>query len=143
MTFISDKCSDAQTDVTQHRAQSSTLGAFNQALLFQRPMVHLDSPRRERKVFPLRFAHLFKTRRPIFRCAVCRANPKYFDPSETFEPTNSSIDARQSGFRDGLQSALVDSDLPICFEPRQKMPAQRGRLSDRVAALFKSVARIR
>ena len=77
-----------------HRAKPSALGAFDQTLLFQRPMIHLDAPRRECEVFPLRFGHLVEIRRPVFRCAVCGKNAKHFDFSEAFEPRYRAVAAR-------------------------------------------------
>ena len=126
MTFNSHKRSDTQSDVIQHRAQSSALSAFDQALLFQRPMIHLNPPRTLGLGFPLSFSHCSQIRRPVFRCVVCGANPKYPDFSKTFEPQNCAVTARQSGFRNCLQTAAADSDLPIGFQPRQKMPTQRA-----------------
>ena len=126
MTFQSHKCPNTQSDVIQHRAQSAALSAFDKALLFQRPMIHFDPPRRFGLRFPFSFGHFFKARRPIFRCAVCSTNPEYFDLSKTFEPYNCSVAAAQSSFRHGLQRAAADSDLPVRLEARQKMPAQRA-----------------
>jgi hypothetical protein len=66
----------------------------------------------------LRFAHFSLVRRPVFRCAVRGANPKHFDFSKSLESANSFVTAAaaaaaQAGFRDCLQFAFADSDLPI------------------------------
>ncbi len=124
MTFQTHKCPNAQSDVIQHRTQPAALCAFNQTLLFQTAMIHFNPPCRESKFLTLRFAHPDKARRPVFRCAVCGANPKYFDFSKSLEPHECPISAAQAGFRDCLQFALTHSDLPIRFEPSQKMPPQ-------------------
>ena len=115
MTFNSHKRSDTKSDVIQHRAQPTALGAFNQTLLFEGAMIHLNAPRRERGSFSFCLDHLPAARRPVFRRAVCGANTEYFDFSETFEPNNRSVTAAKSGFRDGLQTASVEVDLPVRF----------------------------
>ncbi len=124
MTFNSHKCPNTKSDVIQHRALAAALSAFNQTLLFQRPMIHLDPPCRFGLDFPFGFSHRSQARRPVFRCAVCGANTKYFDLSKTFEPADCSVAARQSGIGHRLQTTAVDSDLPVRFQARQKMPAQ-------------------
>ncbi len=126
MTFNSHKRSDTKPDMIQHGSQPTALRSFNQTLLFQRPMIHFNPPRAQGAGFPLRFGHLAQACRPVFRRVVCGADAKYFNLSETFEPADCAIAAAQSGFRYRLQPALVDSDLPVRFEPRQKMPAKRA-----------------
>ena len=125
MTFQSNKCSDAQPDVIQHRAQAAAMRSLNQTLLFQSAVIHFNPPRRQSKSFALCFGHLSQARRPVFRCAVCSANPKYFDLSETFEPTKRAVSATQPGFRNRLQFAVAaKSNLAVGFQTSQKMPAQ-------------------
>lgn len=123
MTFQSHKCPNAQPDVIAHRTQPSALRAFNQTLLLQSAMIHFNSPRAFGLRYTLSFSHPVKARRPVFRCAVRGANPKYFNLTETFEPADCAITAAQSGFGHGLQLAGCHSDLAVGFEPRQKMPA--------------------
>ena len=117
MTFNSHKRSNTKSDVIQYGSQPSALGAFDQALLFKGAMLHLNAPRTFGGDFPLGFSHLLKTCCPVLRCAVCGANPKYFDLPETLEPDDCSITACQSSIRDSLQTASVDVDLAVCFEP--------------------------
>ncbi len=124
MTFNSHKRSDAQSDVIEHGSPAAALRAFDQTLLFQTAMIHFDPPGGFGFSFPLSFGHFPQAGRPVFRCAVRGANPKHFDFSKTFEPQKRSVTAGQTCFGDGLQTALPDSDLPVGFEPRQKMPAQ-------------------
>ena len=126
MTFQSHKCSDAQPDMIQHRAQATALGAFNQTLLFEGAMIHFNAPRTSGFGFPFRLGHFPKARRPVFRRAVCGADAKHFDLSETFEPHRCAVSAAQPGIRDGLQTAPLDIDLPVRFESGQKMPTQRA-----------------
>ncbi len=123
MTLQAQKCSNAQPDVIQHRAQPTALRPLNQTLLLQTAMRHFNPPCRERKFRALRLAHFEKVRRPVFRCAVYGTNPKYFDFSKPFEPAERPISAAQASFGDCLQFAVPDSDLPIRLEPSQKMPA--------------------
>ena len=125
MTFNSHKCPNTKSDVISHRSQAAALRALNQTLLFKGAMIHFNAPRAFSLRFPLRVSHLVKTRRPVFRCAVCGANPKYFDFSETFEPADCPVSATQSGFGDSLNPAAANSDLPVRFQAGQKMPAQR------------------
>jgi len=113
MTFNPHKCSDTKSDVIQYGSQAAALSAFDQALLFKGAMIHLNPPRTLGGDFPPDFSHLLKARRPVFRRAVCGANPKYFDLPETLEPDDCSITACQSSIRDGLQTASVDVDLPV------------------------------
>ncbi len=89
-------------------------------------MIHLNPPRRERKLLALGCAHFLKARRPVLRCAVCGANPKYFDVSKSLEPAARPVTAAQPGLRNGFQLARADANLAVGFEPRQKMPAQRA-----------------
>ena len=110
----------------QHRAHPTALGAFDQTLLLQTAMIHFNPPRRECQLLAFRFCHSVEVRCPVFRCAVCGTNPKYFDFSKSFEPAGRSISTAQPSQRNGLQFALPDSDLAVCFEPRQKMPPQRA-----------------
>ncbi len=124
MTFKAQKRPNAQPDVIQHGAHSAALRPFNQALLFQTAMIHFNPPRRESKLFAFGFGHLEKARRPVFRCAVCGTNPKHFDFSESLEPQERPVTAAQPGLRNCFQLAVPDSNLPIGFEPGQKMPAQ-------------------
>ena len=126
MAFNSHKRSDTQPDVVQYGVSSSALRSFNQTLLFQSAMIHLNAPRRFGKAFAFRLAHRVETRRPVLRRAVCGTNPEYFDLSETFEPHDGSITAAQPGIGDGLQTAPLDIDLPVRFESGQKMPTQRA-----------------
>ena len=126
MTFQTHKRSDTQPDVIQHGAQAAALRPLNQTLLFQTTVIHLNAPRRERRFLALRLAHPEKARRPVLRCAVCGANPKHFDFSKPFEPNNRPVPAAQPGGGDRFQLACADSDLPIRFQPRQKMPAHRA-----------------
>ena len=69
MTFKAHESSNTQPDMIQDGAQTAALRSFNQALLFQTAMIHFNAPRGDGISFPLRFAHLLKARRPIFRCA--------------------------------------------------------------------------
>ncbi len=124
MTLQPYKCPNAQTDVIHYWAKPSALCAFNQTLLFQAAMIHLNPPRRLCKIFSFRFAHLLKARRPIFRRAVCRAEAEHLDFSKTFEPNHVAA-AAKPGFGDGFQPASVDVDLPVRLQARQKMPVQR------------------
>ncbi len=126
MTFNSHKRPDTQPNMIQHGTQSAALGAFNQTLLLQSAMIHFNAPRGFGKLFALRLAHPVKTRRPVLRRAVCRKDTKYFDFAESFKPDECAIAAAQSGFRNGLQFARACADLPVRFEPRQKMPTQRA-----------------
>jgi len=123
MTLKAQKRPNTQPNVIQHRSKATALCPLNQTLLFQTAMVHLNPPRRESEFLALRLAHLGKVRRPVFRCAVCGANPKYFDFSKSFEPADCPVAAAQPGFRDCLQFARADSDLAVRLEPGQKMPA--------------------
>jgi hypothetical protein len=124
MTFYSHKCSNTKSDVIQHRAQSSALRSFDQALLFEGAMIHLNPPRSLGLRFPFRFGHLLEARRPVFRRAVYGADAKHFDFAESFKPNNRAIAAAQPGIRDRLQTASVNVDLPVRFQPGQKMPPQ-------------------
>ena len=99
---------------------------LNQTLLLQTAMIHLNPPRRERELFALDLDHPEKARRPVLRCAVCGANPQYFDFAKPLEPANCPVPAAQAGFGDGLEFALMHSNLPVRFEPCKKMPAQRA-----------------
>ena len=126
MTFQAHKSSNTQPDMIQYRTQSAALSAFNQTLLLQAAMIHFNPPRTASGGFSFRFGHFLKARRPEVLCAVCGANPKYFDFSETCSPTHRAIAAGQSGIGYGLQPASVDIDLPVRFQARQKMPAQRA-----------------
>ncbi len=121
MTFKPHKRSDTKPDLIHHPAKPSALGAFNQTLLFKGAMIHLNPPSTFGFDFPLSFGHLLKACRPVFRCAVCGANPKYFDLSETLEPDQRAVPAAQSGIDNGAQTALVAFDLPIRLQARQKM----------------------
>ena len=89
-------------------------------------MIHLNPPRRESKLLALRLAHLGKARRPVLRCVVCDTNPQYLDFSKPCLPAECPVAAAQAGFRDSLQLAVPDADLPVRFEPGQKMPAHRA-----------------
>jgi len=115
MTFNSHKRSDAKSDVIQHRAKSSALRAFDQTLLFQSAMIHLNAPRRFGLGFALGFGHRLQIRRPVFRRAVCGANAKHFDFSKAFEPADCPIAAAQPGIGYGFQSAFLNIDLPSRF----------------------------
>ena len=74
MTFNSDKRSDTKPDVIQYRAQTAALGAFNQALLFQSAMIHLNAPRRFGLRFSLGFGHLSKQYSDVPSVARMRNN---------------------------------------------------------------------
>lgn len=89
-------------------------------------MIQLNPPRRFGLHFAFRLAHCFKARRPILRRAVYGADAEHFDFAETFEPTNCAVSAAQPGLRNGLQTVLVDSDLPVRLQASQKVPAERA-----------------
>src|SRR5947208_15114578 len=124
MAFYSQKCSQAQTDMIQDRTHTAALCAFYQTLLFNRSMIHFYPPTCFCLSLAFLFSHFLETGCPIFCRAVCGADAEYFDLSKIFEPDHSSISAAQSGIRDGLQRTSADSNLPILFEPGQKIPTQ-------------------
>ncbi len=123
MTFKANKCSHAQSDVIQHRAKAA-LRPFNQTLLLQTAMIHFNPPRKTSRFLASRLAHFLKPGRPMFRRAVRSTAAKHFDFSKTFKPHDLTA-CFQSCSRDGLQPRSIDIDLPVRFEPGQKMPTRR------------------
>jgi hypothetical protein len=88
MTFQPHKRSDTQPDVIQNGAQSATLCAFNQTLLFQTAMIHFNAPRAIWQTLGVPVRSSLRRLVAQYSAAPSVANPKHFDLTETFEPNN-------------------------------------------------------
>lgn len=64
----------------------------------------------------------------MFRRAVCDADTKHFDLTKTFEPDDLTA-FFQTRRHARPQAGLVDVNLPVRFQPGQKMPAERAPVS--------------
>lgn len=103
----------------------SALATLHPTALFQAPVVTFNSEQLTLPNGSLLLGHREVARYPVLRVTVWVNRPKHFDEAEAFQ-MNRQTYRWNSNRGNRYISRVVGVDLPILFEPGQKVPAVRA-----------------